>query len=258
MAQKYVYFFGGGQADGRAEMKNLLGGKGANLAEMTSIGLPVPPGFTISTEVCTEFYKNNRNHPTSLAAEVSANLKEVEKLMGKKFGDAQNPLLLSVRSGARASMPGMMDTVLNLGLNDTTVQGIIAQSGDERFAYDAYRRFVQMYADVVLGMKKETLDHLLEQKKDERGAYLDTDLTAADWKDLVVQFKAAIRDELGINFPEDPHEQLWGAVNAVFGSWMNQRAITYRKLNSIPADWGTAVNVQAMVFGNMGNDCATG
>jgi pyruvate,orthophosphate dikinase len=258
MAQQYVYFFGGGKADGRADMKNLLGGKGANLAEMTSIGLPVPPGFTISTEVCTEFYKNDRTHPASLAAEVSANLRKVEELMGKKFGDSGNPLLLSVRSGARASMPGMMDTVLNLGLNDTTVQGIIAQSGDERFAYDAYRRFVQMYADVVLGMEKDILDHLLEQKKEERGVSLDTELTAADWKDLVLQYKGAIKAELGVDFPEEPEKQLWGAVNAVFGSWMNQRAITYRKLNAIPADWGTAVNVQAMVFGNMGEDCATG
>ncbi len=258
MALKYVYFFGGGQADGKADMKNLLGGKGANLAEMTSIGLPVPPGFTISTEVCTEFYKNNRTHPASLAAEVSANLKKIEDLMGKKFGDPANPLLLSVRSGARASMPGMMDTVLNLGLNDTTVKGIVAQSGDERFAYDAYRRFVQMYADVVLGMNKDTLDHLLEQKKEERDVHFDTDLTAGDWKDLVGQYKAAIKAELDIDFPEDPQEQLWGAINAVFGSWMNQRAITYRKLNNIPAEWGTAVNVQGMVFGNMGNDCATG
>ena len=258
MALKYVYFFGGGQADGRADMKNLLGGKGANLAEMTSIGLPVPPGFTISTEVCTEFYTNNRTHPASLAAEVSDNLKKIEELMGKKFGDPGNPLLLSVRSGARASMPGMMDTVLNLGLNDTTVKGIIAQSGDERFAYDAYRRFVQMYADVVLGMNKDTLDRLLDQKKEERDVYFDTDLTAADWKELVAQYKAAIKTELGIDFPEDPQEQLWGAVNAVFGSWMNQRAITYRKLNAIPAEWGTAVNVQGMVFGNMGKDCATG
>jgi len=258
MALKYVYFFGGGQADGKADMKNLLGGKGANLAEMTSIGLPVPPGFTISTEVCTEFYKNNRTHPASLAAEVSANLKKIEDLMGKKFGDPANPLLLSVRSGARASMPGMMDTVLNLGLNDTTVKGIVAQSGDERFAYDAYRRFVQMYADVVLGMNKDTLDHLLDQKKEERDVHFDTDLTADDWKDLVGQYKAAIKAELGIDFPEDPQEQLWGAINAVFGSWMNQRAITYRKLNNIPAEWGTAVNVQGMVFGNMGSDCATG
>jgi pyruvate,orthophosphate dikinase len=258
MAQKYVYFFGNGQAEGRADMKNLLGGKGANLAEMSSIGLPVPPGFTITTEVCTEFYKNDQKYPGSLTAEVAANLKKIEDLMGKKFGDARNPLLVSVRSGARASMPGMMDTVLNLGLNDTTVQGIIAQSGDERFAYDAYRRFVQMYSDVVMGMEKEVLDHLLEQKKEARGVHLDTDLTAADWKELVALFKKTIKDELGQTFPEDPQEQLWGAIGAVFGSWMNQRAITYRRLNNIPAEWGTAVNVQSMVFGNMGNDCATG
>ena len=258
MAQKFVYFFGNGQAEGRADMKNLLGGKGANLAEMSSIALPVPPGFTITTEVCTEFYKNGRNYPASLVAEVSANLKRVEELMGKKFGDPANPLLVSVRSGARASMPGMMDTVLNLGLNDTTVQGIIAQSGDERFAYDAYRRFVQMYSDVVMGMEKEILDHMLEQKKEERGVHLDTDLTAADWKELVARFKARIKEELGQAFPEDPQEQLWGAIGAVFGSWMNQRAITYRRLCNIPAEWGTAVNIQSMVFGNMGSDCATG
>jgi len=258
MTQKYVYFFGNGQAEGRAEMKNLLGGKGANLAEMTSIGLPVPPGFTITTEVCTEFYKNNQAYPESLAATVAENLTKVEALMARKFGDPQNPLLVSVRSGARASMPGMMDTILNLGLNDTTVQGIIAQSGDERFAYDAYRRFVQMYSDVVMGMEKDILEHLLEQKKEHRGVHLDTDLTAADWKELVGAFKHKIKEELGQEFPEDPHEQLWGAIGAVFGSWMNQRAITYRKLNGIPADWGTAVNVQSMVFGNMGNDCATG
>ena len=258
MAQKYVYFFGNGKAEGRADMKNLLGGKGANLAEMTSIGLPVPPGFTITTEVCTEFYKNDQKYPESLNAEVAANLNEVEELMGKKFGDPKNPLLVSVRSGARASMPGMMDTVLNLGLNDTTVQGIIAQSGDERFAYDAYRRFVQMYSDVVMGMDKDILEHLLEQKKEEKGVHLDTDLTAADWKELVAVFKKTIKQELGKSFPEDPQEQLWGAIGAVFGSWMNQRAITYRRLNNIPADWGTAVNVQSMVFGNMGDDCATG
>lgn len=258
MAQKFVYFFGNGQAEGRADMKNLLGGKGANLAEMSSIGLPVPPGFTITTEVCTEFYKNSQKYPDGLAAEVAANLRNVEAIMGRTFGDAKNPLLVSVRSGARASMPGMMDTVLNLGLNDQTVQGIIAQSGDERFAYDAYRRFVQMYSDVVMGMEKDILEHLMEQKKEQRGVHLDTDLTAADWKDLVSQFKAAIQHELGKPFPEDPQEQLWGAIGAVFGSWMNQRAITYRKLNNIPAEWGTAVNVQSMVFGNMGNDCATG
>ena len=258
MAQKFVYFFGNGTAEGRADMKNLLGGKGANLAEMSSIGLPVPPGFTITTEVCTEFYKNSQQYPASLAAEVADNLQKIETLMGRKFGDAANPLLVSVRSGARASMPGMMDTVLNLGLNDTTVQGIIAQSGDERFAYDAYRRFIQMYSDVVMGMEKDILDHLLEQKKEQKGVHLDTDLTAADWKELVGKFKAAVQQELGQPFPDDPQEQLWGAIGAVFGSWMNQRAITYRKLNNIPAEWGTAVNVQSMVYGNMGNDCATG
>lgn len=258
MAAKYVYFFGAGQAEGNAEMKNLLGGKGANLAEMTSIGLPVPSGFTITTDVCTEFYKNNRNYPAGLEAEVAANLRMVEDLMGKKFGDPANPLLVSVRSGARASMPGMMDTILNLGLNDTTVQGIIAQSKDERFAYDAYRRFVQMYSDVVMGMHKDALEHLLERKKEERGVKLDTELTAADWKELVGKFKAKIKETLGQEFPEDPQAQLWGAIGAVFGSWMNPRAITYRRLNNIPAEWGTAVNVQSMVFGNMGNDCATG
>ncbi|MDO9309772.1 MAG: pyruvate, phosphate dikinase [Deltaproteobacteria bacterium] len=258
MAQKFVYFYGNGQAEGRADMKNLLGGKGANLAEMTSIGLPVPPGFTITTEVCTEYYKNNSTYPALLAAEVAANLKEVEKLMGRTFGDPQNPLLVSVRSGARASMPGMMDTILNLGLNDTTVQGIISQSGDERFAYDAYRRFVQMYSDVVMGMDKHVLEHLLEEKKHEKGVHLDTELSASDWKDLVAAFKAAIKEVLGVAFPEEPEAQLWGAISAVFGSWMNQRAITYRRLNNIPAEWGTAVNVQSMVYGNMGDDCATG
>jgi len=258
MAAKYVYFFGNGNAEGNATMKNLLGGKGANLAEMTSIGLPVPPGFTISTEVCTYYYANKESYPGSLQAEVAANLKQVEELMGRTFGDPVNPLLVSVRSGARASMPGMMDTILNLGLNDTTVKGIIAQSGDERFAFDAYRRFVQMYSDVVMGMDKHVLEHLLEQKKEARGVHLDTELSADDWKELVTAFKEAIRETLGQEFPEDPQAQLWGAVGAVFGSWMNQRAITYRKLNNIPADWGTAVNVQSMVFGNMGDDCATG
>ena len=258
MAAKYVYFFGDGKAEGKADMKNLLGGKGANLAEMTSIGLPVPAGFTLTTEVCTEYYKNNQAYPAGLLEEVAINLKGVEELMGKKFGDPQNPLLVSVRSGARASMPGMMDTILNLGLNDTTVQGIITQSGDERFAYDAYRRFVQMYSDVVMGMDKHELEHLLERKKEQKGVHLDTDLSAADWKELVAEFKEAVSEALGVEFPEDPHAQLWGAISAVFGSWMNQRAITYRKLNNIPAQWGTAVNVQSMVFGNMGNDCATG
>lgn len=258
MAAKYVYFFGNGSAEGAAEMKALLGGKGANLAEMTSIGLPVPPGFTITTELCTEFYKNNRTYPATLKDEVTANIHKVEELLGKKFGDATNPLLLSVRSGARASMPGMMDTVLNLGLNDTTVKGIITQSGDERFAYDAYRRFIQMYSNVVMGMNGSVLEELLEQKKEEKSVHLDTDLTADDWKDLVVKYKAKVKEVLGEDFPDDPEEQIWGAIGAVFGSWMNQRAITYRRLHNIPSDWGTAVNIQAMVFGNMGEDCATG
>ncbi|AMV71402.1 pyruvate, phosphate dikinase [Desulfuromonas carbonis] len=258
MAAKYVYFFGDGKAEGKGDMKNLLGGKGANLAEMTSIGLPVPAGFTITTEVCTEFYKNNRNYPASLKGEVAEHLARVEKLMGKTFGDAKNPLLVSVRSGARASMPGMMDTVLNLGLNDTTVQGVIAQSGDERFAYDSYRRFIQMYSNVVLDLDGDILEHILEQMKEKRGVHQDTQLTAADLKELVGLFKQQVKSELGRDFPEDPEEQLWGAIGAVFGSWMNPRAITYRKLNNIPAEWGTAVNVQSMVFGNMGDDCATG
>ena len=258
MAVKYVYFFGDGKAEGKGDMKNLLGGKGANLAEMTSIGLPVPAGFTITTEVCTEFYKNSRQYPAELKGQVEEKLKQVEDLMGKKFGDRKNPLLVSVRSGARASMPGMMDTVLNLGLNDETVQGIIEQSGDLRFAYDSYRRFIQMYSDVVMEMDGDILEHLLEQMKEARGVQLDTELTADDLKDLVVQFKQKVKEELGRDFPENPEEQLWGAIGAVFGSWMNPRAITYRKLNNIPAEWGTAVNVQSMVYGNMGDDCATG
>jgi pyruvate,orthophosphate dikinase len=255
---KYVYFFGDGEAEGRGDMKNLLGGKGANLAEMTSIGLPVPAGFTVTTEVCTEFYKNDRNYPAGLEEEVNQHLAKVETLMDKKFGDSKNPLLVSVRSGARASMPGMMDTVLNLGLNDETVQGVIAQSGDERFAYDSYRRFIQMYANVVLDMDGDILEHILEKMKEDRGVEEDTALTADDLKEMVGLFKNKVKEELGHEFPLDPKEQLWGAIGAVFGSWMNFRAITYRKLNSIPAEWGTAVNVQSMVFGNMGDDCATG
>ncbi len=258
MSRKYVYFFGNGEAEGNGQMRNLLGGKGANLAEMTSIGLPVPPGFTITTEVCTEFYRNDRNYPAGLEEEVARNLARVEELMGKKFGDPANPLLVSVRSGARASMPGMMDTVLNLGLNDETVQGVIAGSGDARFAWDSYRRFIQMYSNVVLGMDADILEHLLEQMKQRRGVTQDTDLTADDLKELVDQFKLRVREELGHDFPLDPQQQLWGAIGAVFGSWMNPRAITYRRLHNIPAEWGTAVNVQAMVFGNMGDDCATG
>ncbi len=255
---KYVYFFGDGQAEGESKMRNLLGGKGANLAEMTSIGLPVPAGFTMTTEVCSAYYDNNRQYPEGLTNEVAEHLMHVEKLMGNTFGDRDNPLLVSVRSGGRASMPGMMDTVLNLGLNDETIQGIIAQSNDPRFAYDSYRRFIQMYANVVMGMNGDLLEDLLEEMKDERGVELDTDLSADDLKKLVGLFKNRVKEVLGSSFPEDPQEQLWGAISAVFGSWMNPRAITYRRLNNIPASWGTAVNVQAMVFGNMGEDCATG
>ncbi|MBR9974786.1 MAG: pyruvate, phosphate dikinase [Bacteroidetes bacterium] len=262
--RKYVYFFGGKKADGRADMKNLLGGKGANLAEMVNIGLPVPAGFTITTEVCTYYYDNKQTYPSVLKKQVAESLKKVEREMKAKFGDPKNPLLLSVRSGARASMPGMMDTILNLGLNDTTVKGLIEHSGNERFAYDSYRRFVQMYGDVVLDLKPKTktdidpFEEILEAKKHARGVELDIDLTAGDLKELVAEFKAAIKRETGRSFPDDPEEQLWGAVSAVFNSWMNERAIVYRKLNGIPAEWGTAVSVQSMVFGNSGDDSGTG
>ncbi|HJQ60849.1 MAG TPA: pyruvate, phosphate dikinase, partial [Vineibacter sp.] len=255
---KWVYGFGNGTADGKAEMRDLLGGKGANLAEMSSIGLPVPPGFTVTTEVCTHFYANGRAYPGELKAQVAGALGEVEKIVGRKFGDSDNPLLVSVRSGARASMPGMMDTVLNLGLNDATVLGLARSSGDERFAYDSYRRFIQMYCDVVLEVDHHNFEEVLEQKKHDLDAHLDTDLKAADWKDVIRQYKKVVERELGKPFPQDPQQQLWGAIGAVFGSWMNQRAITYRRLHDIPESWGTAVNVQAMVFGNMGEDCATG
>ena len=255
---KWVYHFGGGTADGRAEMKNLLGGKGANLAEMSSLGLPVPPGFTCSTGVCTAFYANNRTYPDGFADQVSEGVQRLETLTGRKFGDAANPLLLSIRSGARASMPGMMDTVLNLGLNDETIKGVIALSGDARFAYDSYRRFVQMYSNVVLGVDHYLFEDELETLKRASGARLDTDLSADDLAELVKRYKQVVKEALGEEFPSDPREQLWGGIGAVFGSWMNQRAITYRRLHDIPADWGTAVNVQAMVFGNMGDDCATG
>ncbi len=255
---KYVYSFGEGQADGSGAMRVLLGGKGANLAEMTAIGLPVPPGFTLTTDVCMAFYANDRAYPGELAEEVASALKLLESRMGKGFGDRNNPLLVSVRSGAPASMPGMMDTVLNLGLNDETIQGVIAQSKDPRFAYDSYRRFIQMYANVVKGLDGEVLEHILEQTKEKKGVQLDTQLTADDLEQLVRDFKASYLEQLGEVFPEDPQEQLWGAIGAVFGSWMNPRAVTYRKLNNIPEDWGTAVNVQGMVFGNMGDDCATG
>jgi len=255
---KWVYGFGGGTADGRTDMKNLLGGKGANLAEMSSIGLPVPPGFTVTTELCTHYYANDRKYPDDLTAQVEAALQKVEAEVGMAFGDAANPLLVSVRSGARASMPGMMDTVLNLGLNDTTVVGLIRRSGDRRFAYDSYRRFIQMYSDVVLNVDHYHFEELMELAKEEKGVELDTDLDADDLAALTRQYKDKVLEETGKPFPEDPRDQLWGAIGAVFGSWMNQRAIVYRKLNAIPESWGTAVNVQAMVFGNMGSDCATG
>ena len=262
--KKYVYFFGGKKADGKSEMKALLGGKGANLAEMVNIGLPVPAGFSITTEVCTYYYGNKKKYPKELKAQVQAALKKVEQIMGAKFGDAKNPLLVSVRSGARASMPGMMDTVLNLGLNDETVKGLIEKTNNPRFAYDSYRRFVQMYGDVVLGLKPESkleedpFEVIIERKKHSKNVKLDTELTTEDLMDLVEEFKAAIKEKTGYDFPTDPMEQLWGAVGAVFGSWMNDRAITYRKLHAIPAEWGTAVNVQSMVFGNMGEDSGTG
>lgn len=255
--ETWVYAFGGGTADGDASMKNLLGGKGANLAEMAKLGLPVPPGFTMSTAVCTAYYELERNYPANLAGQVDAALATLEQQSGKRFGDTSDPLMVSVRSGARASMPGMMDTVLNLGLNETSVLGLAAKAGD-RFAYDSYRRFIQMYSNVVLGLRHDTFEHLLDDYKDRQGYDLDTEMTAEDWKSLIVQYKAAIQKEMGKPFPEDPREQLWGAITAVFGSWMNDRAILYRKLNDIPQEWGTAVNVQAMVFGNLGETSATG
>jgi pyruvate,orthophosphate dikinase len=261
---KYVYFFGGKKADGDAKMKNLLGGKGANLAEMINMGLPVPAGFTITTEVCTYYYDNGETYPKQLAKQVKDAIKQVEESMGKKFGDAKDPLLLSVRSGARASMPGMMDTVLNLGMNDKAAEALIKITQNPRFVYDSYRRFVQMYGDVVLDLKpKNKKDHdpfevIIEAKKKAKGVEFDTDLTADDLKELVSEFKIAIKEQTGKDFPDDPEAQLWGSISAVFRSWMNERAIVYRKLNNIPAEWGTAVNVQAMVFGNMGDDSGTG
>ena len=254
---KWVYSFGGGSSDGSAAMKNLLGGKGANLAEMASLGLPVPPGFTLTTEVCTAYYDLDEAYPDGLTQDVDDALKMLEEKTGKVFGDATNPLLVSVRSGARASMPGMMDTVLNLGLSDVTVQGLAAKAG-ERFAYDSYRRFIQMYSNVVLGLRHDTFEYLLDDYKDSQGFELDTEMEAEDWKAIVGQYKEAVAEKLGKPFPDDPREQLWGAIGAVFGSWMNDRAILYRKLNDIPAEWGTAVNVQSMVFGNMGETSATG
>ncbi|MES1197885.1 MAG: pyruvate, phosphate dikinase, partial [Chitinophagaceae bacterium] len=271
-AGKYVYFFGGGKADGNESMKNLLGGKGANLAEMAGhpkLQLPVPPGFTVTTEVCTYYYDHKKTYPATLKAEVGEALAKIEKLTGKKFGDEKNPLLVSVRSGARRSMPGMMETVLNVGLNDFTIKGIIAQSGDERFAYDAYRRLIMMYADVVMekgagievkngkGIRK-ILDEKLEHIKQQQGYTSDTDLTIAELKALVKDYKKTVKKVLGTEFPDDPCEQLWGGIGAVFSSWNGKRAVEYRIIEKIPHEWGTAVNVQAMVFGNMGNDCCTG
>ncbi|MCA1476953.1 pyruvate, phosphate dikinase [Bradyrhizobium sp. NBAIM08] len=257
-AGKWVYTFGDGKAEGRTEMRDLLGGKGANLAEMANLGLPVPPGFTIPTSVCTYFYEHDKTYPKELKPQVEKALDYVGKLTGKVFGDTRNPLLVSVRSGARASMPGMMDTVLNLGLNDQTVEALAELSGDRRFAYDSYRRFITMYSDVVLGFEHHHFEEILDTFKDSQGYTLDTDLSAEDWVELVGKYKDAVARETGKEFPQDPHDQLWGAIGAVFSSWMNARAVTYRKLHDIPESWGTAVNVQAMVFGNMGETSATG
>ena len=255
---KWVYPFGGGRADGGSDMRDLLGGKGANLAEMSNLGLPVPPGFTITTEVCSAFYDNDRNYPMDLDGQVMKALAHMETLLDAGFGEGLNPLLVSVRSGARASMPGMMDTVLNLGLNDETVEGLARKSGDERFAFDSYRRFLQMYGDVVLGVAHYRFEDILENYKDEHDYRLDTEMLAGDWREIVRQYREEIKREYGEPFPQDVKQQLWGAIGAVFGSWMNQRAVTYRRLHDIPESWGTAVNIQAMVFGNMGDDCATG
>ena len=265
MEKKRVYSFGDGKAEGRADMRNLLGGKGANLAEMNLIGVPVPPGFTITTDVCSEYYSiGGKEVRNLLNDEVKSAIKGIETLMSHNFGDPSNPLLVSVRSGARASMPGMMDTILNLGLNDEVVAGLSKKTGNERFAWDSYRRFVQMYGDVVLGMKpaekteQDPFEAIIEQVKEEAGVKLDNELSVENLKDLVVRFKKAVYERTGKDFPADPYEQLWGAVMAVFNSWMNERAILYRKMEGIPAEWGTAVTVQAMVFGNMGNTSATG
>lgn len=265
MSEKRVYTFGNGKAEGKADMRNLLGGKGANLAEMNLIGVPVPPGFTITTDVCNEYYEIGKEQVVSLLkSDVEASVKHIETLMKSKFGDPTNPLLVSVRSGARASMPGMMDTILNLGLNDTVVEGLAKKTGNERFAFDSYRRFVQMYGDVVLGMKpenKEDIDPfeaIIQKVKAQRGIKLDNEMTVDELKQLVKLFKEAIKTQTGKDFPTDPMEQLWGAICSVFDSWMNDRAILYRKMEGIPQEWGTAVNVQAMVFGNMGDTSATG
>ena len=258
MTQTWVYNFGNGRADGDASMKDLLGGKGANLAEMSSLGLPVPAGFTIPTEVCTYYYAHDCTYPESLKSDVQNAIAEVERQMGAEFGSVDNPLLVSVRSGARVSMPGMMDTVLNLGLNDETVEGLARRSNDARFAWDSYRRFIQMYSDVVLGVSHHEFEDILEDTKERLGCDADTDLSADHWREIVAEYKELVERELRRPFPEDVHEQLWGAIGAVFGSWQTPRAVTYRRIHSIPEEWGTAVNIQSMVFGNMGEDCATG
>lgn len=258
MAEKWVYSFGKERCEGDAGQKNLLGGKGANLSEMSRLGLPVPPGFILSTEICTWFYKNNNQYPDLLSAQVDAALEQVEKEMSMGFGDTEKPLLLAVRSGARVSMPGMMDTILNLGLNDITVAALAKASNNERFAWDCYRRLIQMYSDVVLDVDHHRFEDILDTYKRRQGLRMDTDIDAAGWKDIVEQYKEIVQDSTGKPFPQDPREQLWGAIGAVFKSWMTPRAVTYRKINSIPEEWGTAVNVQAVVFGNMGDDCGTG
>ena len=255
---QWVYAFGGGAAEGDASMRNLLGGKGANLAEMSALGLPVPPGFTITTEACNFYYTNDRTYPDILAAQVETALASVEALTGKRFGDPSAPLLVSVRSGGRASMPGMMDTVLNLGLNDATTEGLAALAGNRRFALDSYRRFIQMYSNVVLGLDHHLFEEILDNHKDRLDVTVDTALSAEDWEKVVADYKAAVEEELGEPFPQDPKAQLWGAVGAVFASWMNERAKFYRRMHDIPESWGTAVNIQAMVFGNMGDSSATG
>ena len=255
---KFVYFFGNGKADGDASMKNELGGKGANLAEMTSLGIPVPPGFTISTEVCKLFYENNRSYPEGLKEAVAANLEALEKLQGKKLGDADDPLLVSVRSGAAISMPGMMDTILNLGMNDKAVVGLANKTKNPRFAWDAYRRFIQMFGDVAMGVPADSFEDAISEIKAKRNVTLDTELTAEDLEELVAKYKVIYKTAIGKDFPQDPMEQLWGAIDAVFGSWMNERAIKYRAMNEIKGLAGTAVNVQSMVFGNFGMDSGTG
>ena len=254
MAHKYVYFFG----EGDGSMRELLGGKGAGLAEMTRLGLPVPPGFTITTEACTRYYEDGEVIGEDIIEQINEKLAQLEQVTGKKFGDPSNPLLVSVRSGARASMPGMMDTILNLGLNDQTVEGLAKLTNNERFAYDSYRRFIQMFSDVVMGIEKSKFEKILDEIKEAKGYKYDTDLTAEDLKEVVRRYKELYKQEMGKDFPQDPKEQLMEAIKAVFRSWNNPRAITYRRLNEIPSWWGTAVNVQAMVFGNMGNDSGTG